>query len=115
MVIMAGSYPVTFISGNNWFFKDRYNDTVYTVADNKIKPTYFINLGKYLLPNELRPEPPQSALRFRSENDKYFYVSVMEAGDMIFVTTENYKANINKNMLFDSNSSEGIFLVNKSN
>ncbi len=97
------------------YFKSMYNDTVFTVLDNKIKPTYFINLGKYHLPNELRPEPPQSALRFRSENDNYFFASVMEAGDMIFVTTENYKANINKNILFNSHTLEGSFLVNKSN
>ena len=31
-----------------------YNDTVYTVLDNKIAPTYFINLEIYQLPNEFK-------------------------------------------------------------
>ncbi len=42
------------------FFKSMYNDTIYTVLDNIITPTYFVNMGKYRLPNDLRPEPPQT-------------------------------------------------------
>jgi hypothetical protein len=100
---------------NQTYFKSMYNDTVFTITDNKIEPAYFINLGKCRLPNELRPEPPQSALRFRSENNKYFFAEVMEAGEMIFITTKNYKVNVQKNILFDSNITEGSLLVNESN
>lgn len=100
---------------NQTFFKSMYNDTVYTVLKNKIEPAYFINLGNYRLPDELRPEPPQSIVRFRSENAKYFFASVMEAGEKMFIMTENYKGKINKNILFNSKTAESSFLVNESN
>lgn len=100
---------------NQTYFKSIYNDTVFTVVANEIKPSYYINLGNYRLPNELRPEPPQSALRFRNENNKYFFAGVMEAGRMIFITTQNYKVDLQKNILFDSYTAEGSLLVNESN
>ncbi len=56
MTFMAGTYPEPFLFRDNWYFKDRYNDTVYTIVSNRIKPSYFVNLGKYKLPDELRLE-----------------------------------------------------------
>ena len=98
-------------------FKSMYNDTVFTVVDDKIEPVYFINLGKYRLPNELRPESPQSALRFRKGNERqnYYFASVMESGEIMFITTENYTADIDKYIIFNSNTTEGSLLVNESN
>jgi hypothetical protein len=97
-------------------FKSMYNDTVFTVVDDKIEPVYFINLGKYRLPNELRPESPHSVLRFRKGNERqfYYFASVMESGEMIFITTENYSADIDKNIIFYSNTAEGSLLINES-
>ena len=94
-----------------------YNDTIFTVADNKIVPLCLINLGKYRLPNELRPEPPQSAIKFRKGNERqyYFFASAMQSGEIIFLTTENYTANIDKYVLFSRNTNQGSLLVNESN
>lgn len=98
------------------YFKSMYNDTVFTVVDDKIEPMYLINLGKYRLPNELRPESPQSVLRFRKGNERqfYYFASVMESGEMIFITTENYTADIDKYILFSRNTNEGSLLANES-
>jgi hypothetical protein len=100
---------------NQFFFKSMYNDTIYTILDNNITPAYFVNMGKYRLPNDLRPEPPQTILRFRRENAKYFFSSVMEAGGIIFIKTQNYKGLIDKNIIFNIETHEGSFLVDKSN
>lgn len=99
---------------NQTFFKSMYNDTVYTVSDNKIKPVYFVDLGAFRLPDELRPEPPQSAVRFRSENGKYFFSSVLQAGKTIFIKTQNYKGEGDRNILFDKATLTGNFLTDKS-
>ena len=58
MQIMIG-YPVFepyYFSQNKYHLKSMYNDTVYGISSDKIKPEYLINLGKYKLPNQRRPE-----------------------------------------------------------
>jgi hypothetical protein len=100
---------------NQIFVKSMYNDTVYTVLNNKITPAYYINLGRYRLPDELRPEPPQTILKFRRENAIFFFSSVIEAGGTIFITTQNYKGLIDKNIIFNKETHKGSFLVDKSN
>lgn len=100
---------------NQIFVKSMYNDTVYTVLNNKITPAYFVDLGKYRLPDELRPEPPQTILKFRRENAKYFFSSVMEAGGKVFIKTQNYKGLINKNIIYDRETHKGSFLVDNFN
>jgi len=99
---------------NRTFFKSMYNDTVYTASDNKIEPAYFVNMGEYRLPDELRPEPPQSMMKFRNENGKYFFSSVMEAGGKIFIKTQNYKSESDRNILFDKATLSGTLLADKS-
>jgi hypothetical protein len=108
------SFKPFYSYNNKVFVKSMYNDTVYTILNNKIEPDLYLNLGKYRLPEELRPEPPQSISRFRNENEKYFFGGIMEAGGMIFIMTSNYKAKINRNILYNRKSSEGIFLVDAS-
>lgn len=102
-------------SQNQIFVKSMYNDTVYTVLNNKITPAYFVDLGTYRLPDELRPEPPQTILKFRRENAKYFFSSVMEASGKIFIKTQNYKGLIDKNIIYDRKTHKGSFLVDNSN
>jgi hypothetical protein len=116
MVIMAGSYPVPFTSGNNWFFKDRYNDTVYTVFSNKIIPSYTINLGKFKLPDELRLERlgPDRMQEFREKAPDYFHTMLFEAANKLFIVAECFGKGENKYLIYDKKEGIGNLLNNGS-
>jgi len=77
---------------NNYFLKSVYNDTVYVIKANKIIPSYYINLGKYKLPQEKRFERlnPEEARLFQKEASKYRFVYVLEVGGRFFLTSNNY-------------------------
>ena len=112
MVIMAGSYPMPFTSKNNWYFKDRYYDTVYTVFSNKIIPSYSIKLGKYKLPDELRLERlgPDRMQEFNEKAPNYFHTTVLEAADKLFIVAECFGKGENKYLLFDKKERTGTLL-----
>lgn len=100
------------------FLKSVYNDTVYYISGDKIVPKYFINLGKYKLPPELRPEKvwitdnDKKELLLKKENECY-YCNVSEASDKIFLTTSNFKHNDTKFLLFYENNKSGNLLINE--
>jgi len=69
-----------------------YNDTVYVINANKITPAYFVNLGKYRLPEEKRYERSSNgeARLFWRNTAGYYYTYVFEAGDRLFLTTNEW-------------------------
>lgn len=77
---------------NKYFLKSMYNDTVYVVNANKIKPAFFVNLGKYRLPEEKRFErlSPGERQLFNKNNLGYCFTYVFEAGDRLFLTANEW-------------------------
>ena len=112
MTFMEGSYPEPFLLRDKWYFKDRYNDTVYTIVSNLIKPSYSVNLGKYKLPDELRLErigQDQMPL-YLEKAPNYNYVILFEAANNIFITSESYHSSKRRLLLFDKDQGTGVLL-----
>lgn len=112
MTFIEGSFPEPFLFRNKWYFKDRYNDTVYTIVSNIIKPSYSVNLGKYKLPDELRLErigQDQMPL-YQEKAPNYNYVILFEAANNIFITSETYHSSKRRLLLFDKEQGTGILL-----
>lgn len=92
--IMIG-YPVFepfYTNENREYLKSMYNDTVYVISSGKIEPGYFINLGKYKLPEELRPERlgVSQLQKFRDNGKNYYFAQVFEAADKVFIGAYNF-------------------------
>jgi hypothetical protein len=102
-------------SGGKNFFKTMYNDTVFTISSDKIIPSYHIDMGKYRLPNELRPEKlgPDNIQKFNDKRLNYYFANVFRASDKLFLTTYCYGKNLQNNFLFRPESQTGRLLVNK--
>jgi hypothetical protein len=102
-------------SGGRNFFKTLYNDTVFTVSSDKIIPSYYIDMGKYRLPNELRPERlgPDNIQKFNDKGLNYYFANVFQASDKLFLTTYSYGEKSQYNFLFRPESQTSSFLVNK--
>ena len=102
-------------SKNQLHFKSWYNDTVYVLnADYKITPKYFIDLGNYKLPNELRPERILS----KQIPEKYLWLSVCEVSNYLVIKYSSYDSpNLGKlpggYVLFNKNSKQGYVNNNK--
>lgn len=77
---------------DKYFLKSMYNDTVYVVNANKIRPGYFINLGKYQIPEEKRFErlSPGEMRSFNSSRLGYCYSYVFEAGERLFLIANEW-------------------------
>ena len=99
---------------NNCFFKALYNDTVYTVTSNKIKPSYFINLGKFKLPDELRPErlDVKDIKLYLDNSINYYFSNVFEAENKIFLALYSYARADPRYLLFDKTNRKGNLLIN---
>ena len=103
---------------NRYFFKAMYNDTVYTIENNKIKPAYYINLGKYKLPDELRYErisqvSPDRKEEFFKVARNCYTAEVIEVKDKIFLGTYSITKVIPKYVLFDKIALKGNLLINE--
>lgn len=84
------------------YFKTLYNDTVYTINENKITPGYSINLGKYTLPeNKMIQMLTQNIQSIKNTFDNYYYSSTIESGNIIFLRTQSF-----------GTSSANLFLIN---
>jgi hypothetical protein len=106
------SFKPFYFYKNDCFFKDMYNDTVYSISGDNIIPSYFINLGKYKLPEDLRPES-LGALNIQAYFDKtssYYFVHCFEAANKIFLTSSDYKDENTKHFLFERNSNDGYLV-----
>jgi hypothetical protein len=103
-------------SGGKNYFKTMYNDTVFSVSSDKIIPSYYIDLGKYRLPNELRPERlgPDNIQKFRDNGLNYYFANVFQGSDKLFLTTYCYGKNPQNYFLFKPENQTGSLLVNKS-
>lgn len=76
--------------GNEVFFKERYNDTVFNLSANSLNPRFKTELGPYQIPPELVPERigvkktyeiAHGFLRTRfDEDDNYLYIGVQTHG-----------------------------------
>ena len=103
-------------SGGRNYFKTMYNDTVFSVLSDKIIPSYYIDLGKYRLPIELRPERlgPDNMQKFQDKRSDYYFATVFQGSDKLFLTTYCYGKNPQNYFLFKLVSQTGSLLVNKS-
>lgn len=93
--IGSPSFQPFYTYQNKCHLKSMYNDTVYEVNANKIQPSYFINLGKYRIPEEKRYErlSPAEARLFNKNTSGYYFSYVFEAGDRFFLTTNEWGGN----------------------
>lgn len=103
---------------NRYCLKSVYNDTVYYISGSKIIPGYSIDLGKYKIPLELRPEKvwmTDNADKelFRKKRNEYYYCNVSEASDKIFLTTSNFSNKDIKFFLIDKKNESGNLLINE--
>jgi hypothetical protein len=103
-----------YYSKSKTFLKSLYDDTVYYVSSNKIQPGYFINLGKYKLPNNYIPTEKLRGtdLQFyREKAEKYNFVNVFEASDKIFLTSYSYNSKIApKYIIYNKANKNGFYL-----
>jgi hypothetical protein len=110
------SYPEFkefFIAKDQFYLKDMYNDTVYTIDSVQIKPSYYIDLGKYKLPEELRPERlgPERIKEFKDHINEYYFSILSEASNKIFLRAWDYGETDNKYVLFDKLNKQGVLLT----
>lgn len=108
-------FPERFYYCNNiFYFRDDYNDTVYTVNSNKIEPYCLIKLGKYKLPKELLPENlgPENMDSYTKEAPKYYFCTSFEIMNKVYVTSHSYSKNVPKLVLFDKSLNQGNLLIN---
>lgn len=111
MQIMIGypEFEPFYFSQNLCHLKSMYNDTVYKISSGKIVPEYFINLGKYKLPGELRPERLgiSQVQKFRDNCHNYFFAQVFAASDKIFLSALNYgKSETSRYLVYNKLNSE---------
>lgn len=107
------SYPEFkefFMANNQLYLKAMYNDTVYTIDSSQIKPSYFINLGKFKLPEELRPERLgiEQIQKFKDHKNEYYFSIVSEASNKIFLRAWSYAEKDNKYVVFDRLNKQGV-------
>ena len=102
--------------GGRNYFKAMYNDTVFSVSANKIIPNYFIDFGKYRLPSELRPERlgPENIQQFRDKSQNYYFGSVFEAANKIFLSSYCYGKGDPRYLLFEKENQTGTLILNES-
>jgi len=116
-VMMGGSYPMPFTSKGIWYFKDRYNDTIYTVISNKIIPSYEIIMGKFKLPDELRLERlgPDKMQVFMDKASDYFHTSIFEAADKLFIVSHCFGKGESKYLFYNKQEKLGTLLTGSPN
>lgn len=108
-------FPEHFYQYNNKFFlKDESNDTVYMVSGNKILPAYFINLGKYKLPNELRTAVTtvSSMTTYLEKAPNYYFSTCFETTKYTFLSTYSYVKYIPKYILLNKVTGISNLLIN---
>jgi hypothetical protein len=116
--LMSREFEAFHLFHNRYFFKARYNDTVYTIENNKIRPVYFVNLGKYKLPDELRLErinqvSPEKMEEYYKIARNCYSAEVIEVINRVFLGTYSFSKMISKYVLFDKVSLKGDLLINE--
>lgn len=82
------SFEPFYTCRSRYYFKSMYNDTVYVIHENKIIPSYVINLGRYQLPSDKIWErlSPEEARVLAKNASNYCFSYVFEAGGRLFLT-----------------------------
>lgn len=95
------------------FLKSMYNDTVFTIENNRLVPAYFLDLGKYKLPEDLRPEKlgPDNIQQFRDNSGKYFWGNAFGTPGKIFFAAHGYRDDADTRcILYDTKLQTGTYL-----
>ena len=76
----------------NLYFKDRYNDTIYKFDTDSLShtPVYYIDLGKYDMPDKKRLSYTADADKFKKYCDDYYQVNVRESNDYLWIQYYTY-------------------------
>lgn len=118
IVITKPGNEAFYLNNNSYFFKTRYNDTVYYVntTKDKIEPSYIINPGKYKLPEDLITEKivsdPIKLQDYYKRSVNFYLGRPFEASNKVFINFSCLGKLDVKHLLYDKNSKEGSFLVN---
>lgn len=84
-------YNEFYTLGNKLFFKDMYTDTIYTVSEQKkITPVFFLDLGKYKIPDKHRPSFATSRQQMAELSKGYMWANVQESDKYIFTNSKAY-------------------------
>ncbi len=62
------------LSNNNTYFVRSFNDTVYVFDENRIKPVYFVDFGKYSTPADFLKRDYEDIIDFTSKASKKNYI-----------------------------------------
>ncbi|MFP4048043.1 MAG: 6-bladed beta-propeller, partial [Bacteroidales bacterium] len=76
----------------NLYFKDTYNDTIYKFDNDSLShtPVYYINLGKYDMPDKKRLSYTVDASKFKKYCDDYYQINVKESNDYLWIQYYTY-------------------------
>ncbi|MGE5420112.1 MAG: 6-bladed beta-propeller, partial [Chloroflexota bacterium] len=114
MVISIGypSFESFYEADGKMHMKDMYNDTVYYVDDTQLKPAYFLNMGEFRLPGDLRPEKlgPDMISQFNENSGKYFFGTLHEAAGKIFLAAHCYRDAPSRYVVFDKATGTATYL-----
>lgn len=114
MVISIGypSFESFYEVDGKMHMKDMYNDTIYYVDDTRLKPAYFLNMGEFRLPGDLRPEKlgPDMISQFNENSGKYFFGTLHEAAGKIFLAAHCYKDAPSRYVVFDKATGTATYL-----
>lgn len=93
-------------------FKSKYNDTVFYCNKNRILPRYFVDLGKYKLPIELKPEKMvlTKSTAFYDRATEFYQWTAVNASNKIFLNTANYKERDPRFFVYDIPTKNGYLL-----
>lgn len=114
MVISVGypSFESFYEANGTMYMKDMYNDTIYYVDNSQLRPAYFLNMGEFRLPGELRPEKlgPDLISRFNENSGKYFFGTLHESAGKIFLAAHCYKDSPSRYVVYDKATGTATYL-----
>lgn len=119
IVLSGGAFEAFYLKRNSYFFKSKYNDTVYYVNTtmDRIEPSYSINFGNYKIPEELIPEKlvndPIKLNKYKERATDFYWGKPFEAANKIFIRASCMGKIDIKYLLYDKNKNEGNLLVNE--
>ncbi|MGM0642015.1 MAG: 6-bladed beta-propeller [Thermotogota bacterium] len=93
----------------NLYFKDTYNDTIYKFDTDSVShtPVYYIDLGKYDMPDKKRLSYTVDSDKFKKYCDDYYQVNVRESNDYLWIQYYTY------NFFTQSEPAYGLYNKNR--